>query len=141
MIDLGDQIANALETRGEDADSPVTTVRNSHSIDNSWTDTWHIQSNVRADDQAVRHTIVWTEKVEDDIDEEVLYSETGSKSGRGFVRSLEIGDRIAVIARAKVSFVIFVLDHAAPSNSEDNSQYPGWKNHIEKIDLEVYYAV
>ena len=101
-IDIGDRIADALDTRGEDADSPVTTVRNPHS--DSWTDTWHVQSNVRARGKAVQHTIVWTEKVEDDIDEEVLYAETGSKSGRGFVRSLEMRDRIAVIARAKVGF-------------------------------------
>ena len=45
--------------------------------------------------------------VEDDIDEEVLYAETGSRSGRGFVRSLEMGDRIAIIARAKVGFWAF----------------------------------
>ena len=106
MIDLDDQIADALGARGGDADSPVTTVINSHS--SSWTDTWHVQSNVRADNQAVQHTIVWTEKVEDDIDEEVLYAETGSKSGRGFVRSLEMGDRIAIIARAKVGFWAFL---------------------------------
>ena len=91
-----------MDARGEDPDSPVTTVRNPHS--DSWTDTWHVQSNVRAHDKAVEHTIVWTEKVEGDIDEEVLYAETGSKSGRGYVSSLQMGDRIAVIATAKVGF-------------------------------------
>jgi hypothetical protein len=128
-----------LEAQGEDADSPVTTVRNPHS--DSWTDTWHIQSNVRAHGKAVRHTIVWTEKADDDIDEEALYTETGSKSGRGFVRLLEMGDRIAVIAWAKVGFRAFHPSPCGSINSDGNSQYPGWENHVKKIDLEVYYSV
>ncbi|KIM38522.1 hypothetical protein M413DRAFT_447753 [Hebeloma cylindrosporum] len=110
-------IRHLLEIRGGDAESPlVTTVTNAQSD----SDTWHVQSNVRAHNQAVKHTILWSDKVEDDIDDDSLYIETGSNSGRGFVRSLEMGDRIAIIARAK---------------------YPGWGNYIEKIELEVYYSV
>jgi len=55
------------------------------------------------------------------MDEQALYTETGSKSGQGFIRSLEMGDRIAVIARAKVGFRDFGVPHCAtPSNSDDN---------------------
>jgi len=117
-VDLDDQIRQALEIRGENADSRVTTVRNPHS--NSGADTWHVQSNIRAQIHPVQHIIYWTEDVEEDVDEDSLYAKTGTKSGRGFVRSLEMEDRIAVIARAK---------------------YPGWENYIRDMYLEVYYSV
>jgi len=117
-VDLDDRIQQALETRADNADSRVTTVRNPHS--DSGADTWHVQSNIRAQKRPVQHIISWTEDVEADVDGDALYAETGTKSGRGFVKSLEMGDRVAVIARAK---------------------YPGWENHIQDVHLEVYYSV
>jgi len=81
----------------------VTTVRNPHS--DSGADTWHVQSNIRAEMQPVQHIVSWTEDVEEDVDEDALFAETGTKSGRGFVKSLEMRDRVAVIARAKVGFL------------------------------------
>ena len=105
LLGTDDRIWQDLEAQGQDVDSPLTIVKNPHSY--SGRNRWHVQSNIRAHSEAVRHTILWTDKVEDDIDEQALYAETGSKSGRGFIRSLEMGDRIAVIARAKVGFSAF----------------------------------
>jgi len=111
-----DHIWQGLEAQGENVDSPLTIVKNPHS--DSGGNRWHVQSNIRAHSEAVRHTILWADKIVDDIDEQVLYTETGSKSGRGFIGSLEMGDRIAVIARAKVGFR--VPHCATPSNSDEN---------------------
>ena len=74
-------------------------------------------------DGTFKVTFVLTVKPSD-IDEQALYAETGSKIGRGFIRSLEMGDRIAIIARAKVGFC--VPHRAAPSNSDDNLYPVSW---------------
>jgi len=105
LVKVDNRILQGLEAQGEDVYSPLTTVKNPHC--DSGADRWHVQSNIRAHCEAVRHTILWTDKIVDDIDEQALYTETGSKSGRGFIGSLEMGDRIAVIARAKVGFLAF----------------------------------
>jgi len=101
-----DRIWRGLEAPDQDVGSPLTIVKNPHS--NSGGNRWHVQSNVRAHSEAVRHTILWTDEVDDDIDEQALYRETGFKSGRGFIGSLEMGDRIAIIARAKVGLRVFL---------------------------------
>ena len=76
--------------------------------DDDDSDAWNIQRNERAEKQFQLHTVVWTEEEETE-DESILMNETGRGLGRGFVRSLMKEDRIAVIARAQVSwsFVLF----------------------------------
>ena len=73
-------------------------------------DTWNIQRNKRATTITPKrvfelHTVVWTAK-EEVADESILMNETGRGSGRGFVSSLMKDDRIAVMARARVSVSI-----------------------------------
>ena len=70
-------------------------------------DTWLIQRNERASSDFKLHTISWTKEEEADVDEEVLMCETGRGLGRGFVRSLNMNDRISILARAQVSLCLF----------------------------------
>jgi hypothetical protein len=67
---------------------------------------WHLQGNRRGNDQSFLHTVTWnrdgkqseTESLGWDFD-----AKTGAGSGIEFVSSLQKGDRVAIIARAKVS--------------------------------------
>ncbi|KIJ91402.1 hypothetical protein K443DRAFT_686062 [Laccaria amethystina LaAM-08-1] len=78
---------------------------------------WHLQSNIRASANEALHEVVWT-----DVDDSKLnaWKETGSGDGRGFVRLLQPGDKIAVIARAR---------------------YPGWVNYVRRVEVEVFYSL
>lgn len=76
---------------------------------------WHLQSNIRASAKEALHEVVWT-----DVDDWKVNSETGSGDGRGFVRLLQPGDKIAVIARAR---------------------YPGWVNHVGRVEVEIFYSL
>ena len=78
--------------------------------DDENTDTWNIQRNARANGEFQLHTIVWTEEEEAHDDESILINETGRGLGRGFVRALMKEDRIAVMARAQVGWVLFFPD-------------------------------
>jgi hypothetical protein len=68
---------------------------------------WHLQSNIRASANEALHEVVWT-----DVDDSKLnaWKETGSGDGRGFVRLLQPGDKIAVIARARASRRLLTLN-------------------------------
>ncbi|EDR00465.1 uncharacterized protein LACBIDRAFT_313370 [Laccaria bicolor S238N-H82] len=78
---------------------------------------WHLQSNIRASAKEAFHEVVWT-----DVEDWTVNSwgETGSGDGRGFVRLLQPGDKIAVIARAR---------------------YPGWVNHVRRVEVEIFYSL
>ena len=78
--------------------------------DDENSDTWNIQRNERANEIYQLHTVVWTEEEEETDDESILMNETGRGLGRGFVRSLMKEDRIAVMARAQVSWFLFLFD-------------------------------
>jgi hypothetical protein len=74
--------------------------------------TWTIQRNKRASEEYQLYTVIWTEELEEEAaDESILMAETGRGLGRGFVKSLKMDDRIAVMARAQVSlsYLIIVL--------------------------------
>ena len=74
-------------------------------------DAWIIQQNERANEEFQLHTVVWTEEEEETEDESTLtMNETGSGLGRGFVRSLMKEDRIAVMARAQVSWFLSLFN-------------------------------
>lgn len=62
---------------------------------------WRLQANVRASSVDATHHIVWTEDETLDKEQATLL---GCGRGTGFVGSLSPGDRIAVIARARVSY-------------------------------------
>jgi len=67
-------------------------------------DSWEIQRNVRAVEEYTEHEVVWTEKASGSLQEERrVQNETGAGLGLGFVQSLQLDDRIAVVARALVS--------------------------------------
>ena len=95
-------IQEALHRRYFDpeVDSGVITIK---TPDDDNSDTWNIQRNERANGKFQLHTVVWTDEEEAE-DESILMNETGRGLGRGFVRSLKKEDRIAVLARAKVSW-------------------------------------
>ena len=65
---------------------------------------WHIQRNVRAVGEHTKHEVVWTADASGSVPEERhIMDMKGAGSGVGFVQSLRMEDRIAVVARALVS--------------------------------------
>ncbi|KAF8875923.1 hypothetical protein BD779DRAFT_1678024 [Infundibulicybe gibba] len=70
---------------------------------------WVVQRNARAVRTARDHEITWTR--------DGASGGAGSGNGAGFVSALRGGDVVAVVARAK---------------------YPGWENHVESIQMEIY---
>lgn len=84
----------------------VVTVKNPN---NQNSDTWEILRNIRAATVTPKRTyhprtVVWTAD-EEVVDESMDRTERGS--GRGFLSSLMKDDRIAVMARAQVSVLVF----------------------------------
>jgi hypothetical protein len=84
-----------------------------------------IQSNITAGLAIKEHIITWS--YNDCIKPESLEGEELEKQGRGrasatgeFVRSLEVGDIITVWARAR---------------------FPGWRNNVQEVRIDVYWAV
>ncbi|KAI5837488.1 hypothetical protein DFP73DRAFT_568245 [Morchella snyderi] len=75
----------------------------------------HIQCNVRSSSEARQHTVVWSW---DDRPGSQLAG--GSGYGGDFVRSMKAGDRVSVVARA---------------------MFPGWANHVQKMEMDIYYVV
>ena len=63
--------------------------------------TWLIQRNLVASRDMLEHEVVWNRDDEVLTDEE--WPENGTGSGRGFVASVDTGDRIGVWARCMVS--------------------------------------
>lgn len=101
-------IYDALDLRRKDEkdhDCQIITVKNPND-ENS--DVWNIQRNKRGSNEYRSHTVIWTEDDEGG-EESILIKETGRGLGRGFVRSLKMGDRIAVMVRAKVSLFFCLI--------------------------------
>ncbi|TRM60401.1 hypothetical protein BD626DRAFT_505252 [Schizophyllum amplum] len=76
-----------------------------------------LQYNLVAMPQSRQYVVEWRD---DDNDEPVWGNwseETGAGYGGGFVRAIEVGDSIAVFARAK---------------------YPGWANHLLRVRIEIF---
>jgi hypothetical protein len=95
---------NNVETR----DPKVVVVRNLEK--NS--DVWHLQRNVRASGTNTVHKVVWTDvDPDDEVDERQFINTMGAGRGKGFIRSLELGDRITVIARAMVRHLCLFFYH------------------------------
>jgi len=101
-----ERIKNILEetqsegTEASEEDSKIVRVK--HPIYDD--DSWEIQRNVRAVGEYTKHEVVWTEKASGSVqEEERVQDETGAGLGLGFVQSLQLDDRIAVVARAMVS--------------------------------------
>jgi hypothetical protein len=65
---------------------------------------WKVQRNKVAHREYLEHTVVWRDDDEID-DEEDEWPENGNGKGRGFVSSLERGDRILIWARAMVRLI------------------------------------
>jgi len=84
-----------------------------------------VQSNVMASKVASEHVITWAH--DDAVDPESPEGDELEAQGRGrasvtggYVRHLELGDIVTVWARAR---------------------FPGWRNHVEKVKVDVYWAV
>jgi hypothetical protein len=86
---------------------PNPDVVTAKTLDDENSDAWIIQRNERANEEFQMHTVVWTEE-EEEADESILMNDTGRGLGRGFVRSLMKEDRIAIMARAQVSWFLLV---------------------------------
>ncbi|KAF8968110.1 hypothetical protein BDZ97DRAFT_1916334 [Flammula alnicola] len=82
-------------------------------------DVWEIQRNLWGSRQCRLHETVWTRDLDEGVNEEAHFQATGSKLGLGFVRSLQAGDRIAVLAKA---------------------QFPAWMNWVKSVELEIYLS-
>jgi len=88
--------------------------RNGRDVEHS-RDTWKVQRNRRGVPDAASHRVVW---LNDGVDSSKLgdkWTSQGQGAGRGFVGSLQPGDRIALLARAKVCcFWCSIDDTEAP---------------------------
>lgn len=84
---------------------------------------WTIQMNKAATSQSTTHKVVWSWK--DDVDpltaEQLGESGRGTATGNGdFVRNLKLGDIVTVWAKAR---------------------FAGWANHIERVSVDIYWAL
>ncbi|KAF8992153.1 hypothetical protein BDQ17DRAFT_1332452 [Cyathus striatus] len=57
---------------------------------------WHLQSDVDGSHEVKLHKVLWTDDGDGKDDENEIIKETGAGRGKGFVKSLQEGDRIAV---------------------------------------------
>ena len=95
---VADEVVQAFTTkRGPSNNSKLTLVQNP----NNGSDVWHIQRNIRAKSSVALHQVRWT-AYDDSEDDEVASDLKGSGLGTNFIKSLRQGDRIAVLARARV---------------------------------------
>lgn len=82
----------------------LSTVVNTHGgSGTAAADVWEVQRNRRAHRVEGVHDVVWGPRA-DATGEEAHLWETGSSVGVGFVDALQPGDRVAVLARAQVSW-------------------------------------
>jgi hypothetical protein len=86
-----------------------------------------IQSNLTATKEPQEHRVVWSYTDDIDPERDVEAAEKLAEQGRGkatgnakFVRDLKLGDIVTVWAKAR---------------------FPGWRNHVESVKMDVYYAV
>lgn len=82
-----------------------------------------IQRNKAATRASTRHKVVWSWKDSADQlnSEKLLELGRGPESGNGdFVRNLRLGDVVTVWAKAR---------------------FAGWTNHIEAVDVDIYWAL
>ncbi|KAE9392921.1 hypothetical protein BT96DRAFT_999893 [Gymnopus androsaceus JB14] len=83
---------------------------------------WHIQKNIVASRERRFHSVTWTEFEDENLacrdPTESLHGREGF--GHELVRSLEPGDRVMLIAKAR---------------------FPGWSNHVFRGSIEIYYSV
>ncbi|CAA7270490.1 unnamed protein product [Cyclocybe aegerita] len=113
------EIKRFLENTDRSTRSPsIQTARNPQSTYDP--DVWVIQRNVRASKGHTTHDILWTAENVDDVETRESLDDTGAGRGAGFVSSLEMGDRLAIIARAR---------------------FPGWVNTIKRIELQFRYSI
>jgi len=68
---------------------------------------WHVQSNMDASPEVRLHEVAWTSGDVFDDKAESDAKAQGRGVGRGFISTLSCGDRVGVVARARVCF----LDH------------------------------
>ncbi|KAI9163981.1 hypothetical protein HJFPF1_05616 [Paramyrothecium foliicola] len=88
-------------------------------------DKWTIQRNKKLKRNMTDHVVTWS--FSDSIDPESEAAQRLDDNGRGratgdgsFVRGLKLGDVVTVWAKAR---------------------FPGWVNHIERVQVDVYWAV
>lgn len=92
-----------------------------------WREDAKICSNVTVKRQTTTHRIVWSYDDDDDPSRDPAAAARLAQEGRGvatasgkFVRDLRLGDVVTVWAMAR---------------------FPGWANHVESVELDVYFAV
>lgn len=80
-----------------------------------------IQRNRRAEREMQRHHVEWT-WLDDSItgEEDVGFLGHNPGGNGDFVRGLRLGDMVTIWGRAR---------------------YAGWTNHVQRIDMRIYYAV
>lgn len=105
--------------------------------------TWLVQRNYRASPSIRKHEVIWTDDDEAVQEDPVTDGDSvGSGDGQGFSTSLSPGDKIALIARAKVSTTGSRFSATIRSqNMYLKSQYPGWVNNVHGVEVEVYYSL
>ena len=74
---------------------------------------WHVQSNVNSSPEVRRHEVLWKSEDTFNDEEESDAKVQGRGIGRGFINTLSSGDRIGVVARARVCFNIIFPTYIA----------------------------
>lgn len=111
------------ENKDQEEEKPEEAFRYTHPLHANAK--WTIQQNKRATSQWQDHKVTWhyLDNVKADSDEGKKLEEVGRgrETGDGsFVRDLKMGDVVTVWGKAR---------------------FPGWENTVEKVKVEVYWAV
>ena len=75
---------------------------------------WHIQHNIAGSSETRTHVVTWSDSSTTSLNKDV--DGWGSGTGSGFLSALVPGDRIAVIARAKVRKILACFCCASITN-------------------------
>lgn len=115
--------AEEVENKEEKEEKPEEAFRYTHPLLPN--DQWTIQQNKRATSQWQDHKVTWhyldNVKADSDDGKKLEDMGRGRETGDGsFVRDLKMGDVITVWGKAR---------------------FPGWVNTVEKVKVEVYWAV
>jgi len=84
-----------------------------------------LQSNIVAGRAVKKHVVTWNanDNIQEDSPEALILEKEGRGRATGngdFVRNLQIGDIVTVWARAR---------------------FPGWRNEVTKVSIDIYWAV
>ena len=115
-------------------DNSIFQERNLVEVAAHGTKRWVVQRNLVASSTVREYRVVWKDDDCETLEGKELLE--GCGCGTGFLDALRPGDRIAVVARAKVRDQ---LPHRL--TSDDDFQEWGWENHVHGVSVEIMYSI